>query len=292
MPSILHDAIVRLLEAHPHLLALADLPSDGWTSRPADLTQTLATELRADLVLRHPRLALVVEVQLAIDPQNRLLWPLYLASTRAREHLDTLLLVLTPTPRVAAWARRPIRLGGDSLVQPLVLLLPELSLPPPEADPHHALLIALGHSRGPLAEPAARAALAATSRLDTPLAREYTSLILTTARGPVRLALEALMLNLKLPEPRIFRDIERRAFREGRQEGRQEGQRLGHERGHQEGLRDGLLTALTTLLIDRFGPLPHEVTQRLAGADADTLRHLLLRYPRATSPAHLLDDTP
>ncbi|WP_337587195.1 transposase [Janthinobacterium fluminis] len=57
--------------------------------------------------------------------------------------------------------------------------------------------------------------------------------------------------------------FERMLRDEGRQEGRQEGWR--------EGRQEGLQSILAALLEERFGPLPSEVRERLAGADGEQM---------------------
>lgn len=94
----------------------------------ATLEQLAPTEVRADLVVElhatggRPRLAIVVEVQLAIDPDKPFTWPAYLATLRLRLRCDVCLLVVTPNADVAAWASRAIRLGpGNEGFRVLVL---------------------------------------------------------------------------------------------------------------------------------------------------------------------------
>lgn len=96
----------------------------------SDLGSALPRELRADGVIKltrggEPALALVVEVQLGIDPDKRLTWPAYLVGARLTHRCDVVLIVLTADRDVAAWARKPIELGpGTGTVRTLVLAGP------------------------------------------------------------------------------------------------------------------------------------------------------------------------
>ena len=123
MPSIEHAAIVELVRHSPEVVPplLTELgvplpPFDRCTVQEPVLDQVAPTELRADLVLElgspdAPSLAVVVEVQRQVDPDKPYSWPAYLTTYRARRRCDTMVLVLTKSLEVAAWARRAVRLG-------------------------------------------------------------------------------------------------------------------------------------------------------------------------------------
>lgn len=64
----------------------------------------------------------IVEVQLTIDPQKRLMWPSWVSTLRAQKNCEVLLLVVTDSTEVARWAAEPIPLGNPgSSFAPLVL---------------------------------------------------------------------------------------------------------------------------------------------------------------------------
>lgn len=58
---------------------------------------------------------------------------------------------------------------------------------------------------------------------------------------------------------------------EGWQKGRQEGRMVGLQEGRQEGRQEGEALVLQRLLAKRFGPLPIDVTRKIAAAGADDL---------------------
>src|SRR5215472_9490028 len=95
MPSLLHEGLVNLFRNRPALApelvreALhATLPAfESVRVADANLTELLPTERRADLVLlleaHEPAAALIVEVQLGVDPDKAWSWPMYVANLRA-----------------------------------------------------------------------------------------------------------------------------------------------------------------------------------------------------------------
>ncbi len=82
----------------------------------ADLTDVQPTEYRADLVLRlvdgTEVLGVVVEVQLSPDRRKRFVWPVYVATLRARLECPVCLLVVTVEEAIARWAAQVIEMGG------------------------------------------------------------------------------------------------------------------------------------------------------------------------------------
>ena len=92
----------------------------------AELTEVVPTQYHADLVVLlldgRAVFAIVVEVQLARDPDKRRSWPVYLAGLRARLDCPTALLVVTADEAVATWAGQPIDLGHPGFtLRPLVM---------------------------------------------------------------------------------------------------------------------------------------------------------------------------
>ena len=77
--------------------------SDRIEIQDSDLAQIVPTEYRADLVLLlrrdTPVFGIVVEVQLAADPDKRFSWPLYASGLRARLRCPACVLVVTPDAR-------------------------------------------------------------------------------------------------------------------------------------------------------------------------------------------------
>ena len=138
----------------------------------ADFTQLQTTEFRADLVVVHNRdkiavHGVVVEVQLEIDKRKLETWPVYGTTLRARHHCPVVVLVVSPDPKVAAWASQPIALGGESYFRPKVIgpdSIPRVStLEEAQRDVELAILSCVAYGRdteiGPAIALAASAAL-------------------------------------------------------------------------------------------------------------------------------------
>ena len=73
-----------------------------------------------------------------------------------------------------------------------------------------------------------------------------------------------------------------KGLREGQQKGRQEGILLGEQAGKLSGRQE----TLAEQLAERFGPLDESVTQRLASASLDELKH----WSRRILSAKTLDE--
>ena len=122
----------------------------------ADLTDVQPTEYRADLVLRLldgvEELGVVVEVQLSQDRRKRFVWPVYVATLRARLECSVCLLVVTVDDAIAKWAAQVIEMGGGNQFVPLVLRpsgVPEvIDEAQARADPELAVLSAMAHGGG------------------------------------------------------------------------------------------------------------------------------------------------
>ena len=217
--SMEHAALVEMFRSNPGLVPqlLRDsfavaLPAWETVSiAEAELDQLAPIEFRADLVVElanagAPRLGAVVEVQLSADDDKRFSWPVYLTVNRSRRRCETLLLVVAPDPAVAAWARRPIRVGPDNEVRVHVLgpaeipavLDPSVGL----ANPQLAVLSAMAHGNEPeLGLPVLRSALAALDAFDKVDARLYLHLIYKALEEPMRRALkEEKMLRGQYPD--------------------------------------------------------------------------------------------
>jgi hypothetical protein len=133
MPSLSHEALLLLFRYRPELAAelLRDalhvtLPAYSEVRlESADLTDVSPAEYRADTVILlvdgKPVLGIVLEVQLASDPDKRFTWPVYVAGLRARLKCPACVLVVTPSEAVAEWCRKPIELGPGSALSPLVI---------------------------------------------------------------------------------------------------------------------------------------------------------------------------
>ena len=286
MPSQLHEALLLLLRNRPALAPellrdtlRCELPAytDVEVSS-ADLTELQPAEYRADLVLLlmrgEPVLGIVVEVQLSRDDRKQFVWPVYVASLRARIECPVCLLVVAGDAAVARWAAKPIEMGGNHRLVPWVLGLqgvPEITdLEQARADPELAVLSAIAH--GDDADTAksvqiAFAAELASRGLDTDRAALYFDLIMTSLS-------EAARRELRTVNPAKYEyqsDFARHYVAQGKAEGRLEGEA--------DGQRAGKAALVVRLLTLRFGALSNELQTRIAQsgvADLDAIGERLL----------------
>jgi len=184
MPSQLHEMLLLLFRNRPALAPellkeALHVPLPAYSEvrlESAELSDVVPTEYRADLVVLlvdgKPVLGIVVEVQLAADPQKCFSWPVYVAGLRARLKCPCCLLVVTASDKIAEWAREPIVLGPGGELIPLVvgpLGVPVIADPDrAKQDPELAVLSVMAHGRGDVetAVQIALSALAASVPLD------------------------------------------------------------------------------------------------------------------------------
>jgi hypothetical protein len=161
--SFTHEMLVELFRNRGELAtALLDahtgiaFPHHHVEQASIDLSQVVSTEYRADAVveLRDAQnaavAAIIVEVQLGIDRDKEYSWPVYVPALRARLRCPVVLLVLTPDPGVARWARAPIALGHPKLcLEPVVIEYTSVPRVTDVADAHRlpelAVLSTLAH---------------------------------------------------------------------------------------------------------------------------------------------------
>lgn len=270
MPSQLHEALLLLFRNRPTLApelmrdALhCELPAFTEARiHAADLTDVKPAEYRADLVVLLldgvPVYGIIVEAQLARDRRKKFVWPVYVASLRARLEIPVSLFVVTADEATARWAAQPIELGAGGVFQPLVLKpsgVPEIvDEAQARADPELAVLSAMAHGGDEDFTKAARIALAAhraTSVLDSERGWMYFDLVLKSLSRAAQTELQAM-------DPAKYEyqsDFARRYIGLGRAEGQAEG-------------RAALLQRQLTL---RFGPLPAEAAERLSAATIEEL---------------------
>jgi len=272
MPSPLHQTLIDLLrhapDLVPHLLAVAGGPAmEGATVRVLDAVLD-QIERRVDLAFEVtcPGIGTVaagIEVQLRINPAKLISWPVYLTTMRTERCPRACLLVLTPDPRVAAWAARPIDLGpGNGSFRVHVLgpeQIPRITQPHvARRHPELGFLSALAHADHDHDPELVRTALAGLTTLDRARARSYGSVLLDCIDKALRAALEASVMeedNQTSPSSvtpefvdralawgyRALIDDERRI---ALQEGRQEGREVGREEGLLLGRREVLVRLL------------------------------------------------
>ena len=258
MPSWLHELLVKIFAERPELafelagprLGLEPLAAESVEALSGDLMQLSAPQARADAVVLvkrggKPVLALVVEVQLSRDRHKPFSWPVYVAGVRERFECPTALVVVTPYPGVANWARREIFLGprGDRL-RPLVLgpeAIPAITDPDvAAANQGLALLSSLARPRGPEAVPVALAALLGADKLVGPEFRMYNDQVALSLGARERAELEALMQS----RYEVKTEFLRRWMKEGLEEGLEQGRTEGEAKGEAKGKSDALLAVL------------------------------------------------
>jgi hypothetical protein len=137
MPSQMHEVLIEMVRERPAMVA--DLlagplgvqvpPFEKALLSSSDLTEIAPTEYRADGVVTlqdadGPALAVVLEVQLRVDPRKRETWPVYFATVHARLRCAVSLLVLCPDRLTANWCAEPIRIGDPGMVLTPVVLGP------------------------------------------------------------------------------------------------------------------------------------------------------------------------
>ncbi|GAA4636227.1 hypothetical protein GCM10023196_085130 [Actinoallomurus vinaceus] len=195
---------------------------------PTDLSAHKPVSYHADAVVTlgkdQPELAVIVEVQLRRDPQKHLTWPAYVATARARLGCPTVLLVISPKPGVAGWARKPIDLGHPGLVlRPLVLgpdEVPVLTDGQTVPAPELAVLSAAVHGPGPDGPKVFETLLDCMKTIDVDRAQGLMDEVLAVLPRAARALLEGMMKT----EAGYKSDFARRYFHEGKTEGKAEGQ--------------------------------------------------------------------
>jgi hypothetical protein len=211
MPSKVHDGLVHLIHDRPALAAelITDalhLTLPAYTIarlESADMTEVSSTPFRADAVVTlnstdHTGMAIVAEVQRRPDEDKPFTWPVYLSTLRARLRCPVLLVVLSPTRRVANWSAQPIDCGHPGwTLRPLVLgpdQIPKITdRAAAAASPELALLSAITHGRRRDGRQTLDAAVAAITSVDKDRGRVYHDIVLAALPKAARQYLENLM---------------------------------------------------------------------------------------------------
>ncbi|CAM3971500.1 hypothetical protein NONI108955_02180 [Nocardia ninae] len=208
MPGHLHELLIELFRQRPQLAAElltsrlgTDLPEfDHARLECGDFPDINPTEYRADAVVvlangTTPAVAVVVEVQLQPDKDKTWSWPVYLTTLRARLKCPTILLVLCPYRRTAAYCRRPITVAPEFTLKPLVLSptdVPVVTDPETaEANPELAVLSAVAHGNHPDSETILT--ILATRVLAAPHGKMYIDQVTGLLPEAARHFLESLM---------------------------------------------------------------------------------------------------
>ncbi|AUX27447.1 hypothetical protein SOCEGT47_080370 [Sorangium cellulosum] len=213
MPSMTHEALVELFKNRPTLAAemLRDAlgqPVPTFTEarvESSDLTEIIPSTRRADVIVvllvgaqQRPAMAIVVEVQLGVDPDKPYVWPAYVILTRARHRCPTRLLVVTIDLEMVRWCARPIETGHPGWVLKPLVLGPEgvpvvTDVEQAKAAPEMAVLSAMAHGQGEAAEAIGVAFLTAAAGLDQERRALYADVVLSSLNAAARRMLEAMM---------------------------------------------------------------------------------------------------
>ena len=258
-PELLRDAL------HVQLPKFTEVQIDS-----AELNDVQPTEYRADLVMRlrdgSSVRGIVVEVQLSRDGRKRFVWPVYVATLRARLKCPVCLLVVAVNEEVARWAARPSDIGCGNKFVPLVLGPSGVPAVTDEAQaqlhPELAILSAIAHGKDADANKAAQIALNARNAvrgLDDDRFPIYLDLIDHSLSEDAQRALQAM-------DPRKYEyqsEFARRHLAQGRAEG-----------------KVALIRRLLTL---RFGTLTSQVEGRLTEASIAELDEIGERLLTAQS---------
>ncbi|WP_437608182.1 hypothetical protein WMF20_46360 [Sorangium sp. So ce834] len=213
MPSVTHEALVELFKNRPRLAAemLQDAlgqPVPAFTEarvESSDLAEVVPSERRADVIVvllvseqQRPAMAIVVEVQLGVDPDKPYVWPVYVTQTRARHRCPTRLLVATIDAAMARWSARPIDTGHPGWTLTPLVLGPEgvpvvTDAEQAKAAPEVVVLSAMAHGEGEAGEAIGVAFLAAAAGLDQERRALYADVVLSSLNAAARRTLEAMM---------------------------------------------------------------------------------------------------
>ncbi len=292
MLSITHEILLDLFKNRPSLAAeildeVLGIPLPAYTEARItsnDLTEIQPAEYRADavvLLLRdgRPVRVVIVEVQLAPDPQKRFSWPAYAAVARAVHGCPVALLVVAPDPAVAAWCAEPIEMGIPGFVlRPPVLgrsAVPVVTDPEEVARrPELGVLSVVAHGETEQGATIASAVLPVIQGLDDERSRLYYDLVYNSLNEASRRALEVLMKGYEYQS-----DFARKYVAQGRAEGRTE--------GRTEEAANNLLMVLEA----RGMAVPDIERERiLAQKDTERLERWLKKAAVASSVVEVLDE--
>ncbi len=288
MPSMAHEILVDLFKNRPSLAAeilveVLGLSLPAYTEAriaSADLTEIQPAEYRADVVVillhdGNPVRVIIVEVQLAADPQKRLSWPAYVTVARAVHGCPADLLVVAPDPAVASWCAEPIEIGAPGFVLcPPVLrrtAIPVVTdLGEAARRPELGVLSAMAHGQTEQGTTIAAAVLPAIRELDDDRVRLYYDLVYNSLNDAARRALETMMKGYEYQS-----DFAKKYVAQGRAEGRAE-----------EAAR-----AVLTVLQARGLAVPDAARERiLAQKDPERLERWLEKAVVAGSVTAVLDE--
>jgi hypothetical protein len=291
VPTREHDLLAELFRWRPGLAA--DLLGDMGVAVPAGYKAQNVSESFTDLktsqyagdvavLLRDAggAMGVVVEIQRREDEDKTYIWPLYIATFRARHRCPAVLLVISPDPRVARWSARTIQTGhpGHTLT-PLVLQAEHVPVLTDAQsvvdDPAMGVLSAMFHSTGTQGDKVIRTIVEGTKQLgktDRKLAERYTDFVQAVVSKTALRILEEMM---KTEAPQYYSEFFRNAFAQGKAEGRAAGEAEGRAAGEAE--------ALLVVLAARRVEVPDEARARItACTNLEQLKTWLTRAASIT----------
>ncbi len=234
MPSRIHELLVEMFHDRPtlaaELLSTAvgiEMPPYGQARLSTSvLTDVAPTEYRADAVVvldldDHPMLAIVVEVQLRLDPHKRRTWPVYVTTLHARLGCPVALLAVCPNQRVARSCSAPITIGPPgSRLTPIAFgpsHIPTVTdFRAARENPELTVLSALSQGNNPDPTLAFTAFFTALDTFDRDRAALYYDLVLAVLPKAARKRLEDLVIT----SPHEYQsEFARSYFGQGKAEG-------------------------------------------------------------------------
>ena len=301
MPSMAHEILVDLFKNRPSLAAeilveVLGLSLPDYTEAriaSTDLTEIQPAEYRADVVVLlldggAPVRVVIVEVQLAADPQKRLSWPAYVTVARAVHGCPAALLVVAPDSAVAGWCAEPIETGVPGFVlRPPVLrrtAVPVVAdLEEAARSPELGVLSAMAHGETEEGATIAAAVLPALQGLDDDRIRLYNDLVYNSLNKAARRALETMMIK----GYEYQSDFAKKYVAQGRAEGLTEGLTQGLTKGRAEEAARAVLTVLRA----RGLAVSEAVRERiLSQKDLERLERWLEKAAVADSAAEALEE--
>ncbi|WP_438034240.1 hypothetical protein [Sorangium sp. So ce204] len=300
MPSVTHEGLVELFKNRPTLAAemLHDAlgqPVPVFTEarvESSDLAEIVPSDRRADVIVvllvgeqQQPAMAIVVEVQLGVDPDKPYVWPVYVTQTRARHRCPTWLLVVTIDAGIARWCARPIDAGHPGLTLTPLVLGPEgvpvvTDAAQARTAPEVVVLSAMAHGQGEAGEAIGAAFLAAAAGLDEERRAVYGDLVLSSLNAAARRTLEAMMKSGYEFQSEFARSYVAK------------GVEKGLEQGRQQGLLEAKAQAVLAVLEARGLEVPAEVRERvLTSTDLAELDRWIRRAASVGDARELLATT-
>ena len=231
MPSAIHEGLVLLFQANPGLAAILlgevlgiELPEHTEVAEgTSSFSEMKPPEYRADSVALLKRadgstaMTVIVEVQLSRKDRKKRDWLAYTAAANRQLGSEACVLVVTPDPAVATWARQPLKYGVINAYTPLVIGPEQVPLltDPEEAKkkPFLAILSAVAHGRDEVEQAVKAADLAREALVPLADGDVYFDLIKATLSEAARKAFEMLATSYEYQDHTI-----RRSYYKGKSE--------------------------------------------------------------------------